>query len=591
VAEPSGILDTGPPSVRANGGHGFTRSVAFLRNVPVLAGLSDELLERLADEVEEVHVRAGDWIMREGEAAESLFIVRSGRVEVIAEGPPEALIRILRRGDVIGELALLREGTRSASVRARRDAELLELGRAAFEALIQEAPSFALGLTRAMGAQLAASRMPVVAATPPRTIAVVGLDEGAPAAEVAEQLADALAAHGSVARLSAGELATIDRAERDTNRVVLRCEAAPDGEWTELCVREAHLVVAVSTGAPDAAWRERATALQGCELLVLGPAVAEDVLEALQPREVQVIVDRADRGAAIEALARRLAGRSLGVVLSGGGARALAHLGVLEELRASGLRIDCIGGVSLGSLVAAATAAGFSTEEMYESFERSFVATSPSRDFVPPAYSLIRGNKARRLLYDAFGDRRIEELPMRFFCVSCDLVGREAILHRVGPVVDAVYPSLAIPGVFPPVATEDGRLLVDGGVLDNLPVATMARRGEGPVIAVDVTGRMGQFKRAQRPGLARLGRPIRRALTGNEAEIPHLGETIVRTVTVGSIDTVAAARLHADLVITPQVEGIGLMDWKALPRVAELGRRAAREALAAHPELSSRLAI
>ncbi|MGO9489922.1 MAG: patatin-like phospholipase family protein [Solirubrobacteraceae bacterium] len=559
--------------------------------MPVLLGLSDELLGRLADQVQEVHVRAGDWVVREGEEAESLFIVRSGRVEVVDEGPPEALIRILRRGDVLGELALLREGTRSASVRARRDAQLLELGRDAFEALIQEAPSFALGLTRAMGAQLAASRMAMVAATPPRTIAVVGLDQGAPAADVAEQLADALSAHGSVARLSAGELATIDRAEHDVDRVVMRCEDAPGGEWTELCLREAQLIVALSTGAPSPAWWGRAMALQGCELLTFAPTVSDLVLEALQPREVQVLGSRAARTPAIEALARRIAGRSLGLVLSGGGARALAHVGVLEELRSAGLHFDRVAGVSLGSLVAAATAAGFTTEEMRESFERGFVEANPSNDFVPPAYSLIRGSKARRLLQEAFGDRRIEELPGRFFCVSCDLIAREAVVHRIGPVVDAVYPSLAIPGVFPPVATEDGQLLVDGGVLDNLPVGTMARTGEGPIIAVDVTGRMGHFRHAERPGMARMGRSVRRVLTGDDTEIPHLGETIVRTVTVGSIDTVAAARLHADLVITPEVDGIGLMDWKALPRVAELGRRAAREALAANPALASRLTI
>src|SRR5205823_1263815 len=114
---------------------------------------------------------------------------------------------------------------------------------------------------------------------------------------------------------------------------------------------------------------------------------------------------------------------------------------------------------------------------------------------------------------------------------SCDLIAREAVVHRTGPVVDAVYSSLAIPGVFPPVATADGQLLVDGGVLDNLPVATMARTGEGPAIAVEVTGRMGQFGAAGRLGMERLGRPLRRALTGNEARIPRLGETIVRTVT------------------------------------------------------------
>src|SRR4051812_20729216 len=111
----------------------------FLRNVPVLAGLSHELLERLAGEVREVRVRAGDWVLREGEAAESLFIVRGGRLDVLTEGPREAVIRVLRRGDVLGELALLREGTRSVSARARRGAELLALGPGALGTLVQGA--------------------------------------------------------------------------------------------------------------------------------------------------------------------------------------------------------------------------------------------------------------------------------------------------------------------------------------------------------------------------------------------------------------------------------------------------------------------
>ncbi len=563
-------------------------TTAFLRNVPVLAGLSEDLLGRLAQQVGEVRVRANEWVMRKGDPADSMFIVRSGRVEVIDEGPPEALIRILRRGDVLGELALLRQGTRSASVRARRDAELLELDRANFEALIQAAPSFALGLTRAMGAQLAASRSPIVAATPPRTIAVVGLDRHSPVAEVSEGLAAQLSRHGSVAHLADGELAVVDQAERDADRVVLRAAADPAHSWTELCVREADLVLALTSGVPEHRWLERAWALEGCELLVLGTGVSDATLDRFQPREVQVVREPAQRSGALEQLARRVAGRALGIVLSGGGARALAHLGVLEVLRDAGLQFDRIAGVSLGSLVAAATAAGFTPKGMYDAFEHGFVETSPSNDFVPPAYSLIRGGKTRRLLRGAFGDRRIEELPLRFFSLSCDLVGREAVVHRVGLLADAIYASLAIPGVFPPVAV-DGRLLVDGGVLDNLPVATMARTGEGPVIAVDVTGRTGQFGRTQRAGVARLGRPVRRALTGSEAEIPRLGETIVRTLTVGSIDTVAAARLHADVVINPRVEGIGLMDWKAFPRVVELGRKAAREVLATNPDLIERL--
>ena len=224
------------------------RTAAFLRNVPVFTGLSDELLDRLAGQVEEVQMGAAEWLMREGEAADSMFIVASGRLDIVHEGPPETLIRVLRRGDVVGELALLRAGTRSASVRARRDSELLSLGRDAFEALIQEAPSFALGLTRAMGSQLAASRSPVVSATPPRTIAVISVDRRAPADEVAEMIATALEQHGTVARINEGGIAAIDAAERDRDRVVMRVTAPPGDEWTDVCVVEADLAIVVSAG-------------------------------------------------------------------------------------------------------------------------------------------------------------------------------------------------------------------------------------------------------------------------------------------------------------------------------------------------------
>src|SRR5947209_1539295 len=117
----------------------------------------------------------------------------------------------------------------------------------------------------------------------------------------------------------------------------------------------------------------------------------------------------------------------------------------------------------------------------------------------------------------------------------------------------------------------------------------MARAGEGPVIAVDVTGRIGQFERSRRPGLERAGRSLRRALTGSEAPIPRLGETIVRTVTAGSIDTVAAARLHADLVITPPADGIGLMGGGGRAGVREVGRVGGREGVKASPGLGGRL--
>src|SRR5436853_7730208 len=104
----------------------MNRGAEWLRNVRLLSGLPDEQLGRVVGAMGERRVTVGEWVFREGEEGNSLFIVRSGRVEVVDEGPPETVIRVLRRGDPLGELALLGGGRRSASARAARDSELLE---------------------------------------------------------------------------------------------------------------------------------------------------------------------------------------------------------------------------------------------------------------------------------------------------------------------------------------------------------------------------------------------------------------------------------------------------------------------------------
>lgn len=184
------------PQARARTG-GRVTVASFLTGIPVLADIPPEQLERLPAGVRPLKVPAGEWLLREGDAAESAFIVQSGRLEVVVEGPPQRLVALLSRGDVFGELALLADGRRTASVRARHDSNLLELGREDFELLIQETPGFALALTRTMGAHLARSRPQAFTRSRPRTIAVVALDDAAFAAETAGALSTALRRHGS----------------------------------------------------------------------------------------------------------------------------------------------------------------------------------------------------------------------------------------------------------------------------------------------------------------------------------------------------------------------------------------------------------
>jgi NTE family protein len=282
-------------------------------------------------------------------------------------------------------------------------------------------------------------------------------------------------------------------------------------------------------------------------------------------------------------LARRLRGRAPGLVLSGGGARGLAHIGVLRGLLDAGVVIDRLGGCSMGALVGALFAGGLSPEEIEDKLRAEFVQRNPIGDYTLPLAALVRGRRAEAMLLRLFGDLRIEELPREFFCVSCDLVTSELVVHRQGPVYEAVGASICLPGIAPPLSQGD-RLLVDGGVLNNLPVETMAGRGEGPVVAVDVTNRyQAPTRRAggvRRPRLERLSARARRAVIGWDAALPSFMETVMRSVVLGSIDTAEAAQQHAELVIAPSVQGIGLTEFGRLDELRAQGAAATREVLA-----------
>lgn len=568
--------------------HGDTDKHSFA-GAELLQGLPARSVERLTERASQINVQAGEWLFHEGDSANSAFIVRSGRVEILTEGDALEVIRTVKRGGVIGELALLARGVRSASARALRDSELLEVGRDEFEQLILDDHRFALSLCGLLANQLAASRAPASTPDPPRTVAIVALDGDISVDEVADRLAEALATGGetTVLRPDAGRdvvdyAPLLDRSESANRWVILAAGAGPADPWTQLCLAEADRVIALSRGNPHHEWLQRSAALRGCELLFLGGSTPGSLLSTILPRAVQTLADENAMRRCLALRARRLNGRAVGIVFSGGGARAFAHLGVIEELRAAGVQIDRVAGASMGALVAGTLAQEMDDAAMYDVFHRNFIEQNPSRDYTLPAYSMIRGRKTYRQLGETFGATRIEALPLRFFCVSADLNSRSLVVHRIGSLRDAIFASLAIPGVFPPIPTPEGRLLVDGGVLDNLPVETMARDAEGPVIAVDVTGVAAWHPRqtVRSSWQAR----AQSLISGQPVELPRLAETMLRTLAVGSRDTLVAGRRHADLVITPAVERAGLLDWKQLPHMREAGRTAVRRLLEANPE-------
>jgi NTE family protein len=573
--------------------------VAFIREAPVFSHLPEAAIRELAGRATWVEEAAGGWLFREGDASDGLYVLGAGRLEVVREaGDTEVVMRSLRPGAVLGELAILTGSKRSASVRARRDCVLLKLSSDAFLELVEQDGRFAADLTRTLATQLQASRAVTLPRDPvPPVIALASLSEGSELTELAELLERELGRWGRVKLLREAEAreddslgAALDRWERASDQVLLAAASAdPENDWPAFCLRQADRIVAATDGSTRSGPLDRH--LLGSDLAMLewpdSRPVLADLVERLDTRAVHLVRGGADRAESVEAMARRLAGRSVGVVLSGGGARGLAHLGVLDELLAAGVKVDRVGGCSMGALVGALFARGLDPDEIEQRLREELVDRNPMNDYTVPLAALVRGRKAEAMLLRLFSDLRVEELAREFFCVSSDLVSSELSVHRSGPLYEAVGASLCLPGIGPPVASGE-RLLVDGGVLDNLPVQTMAARGEGPVIAVDVSSRFEPPTRqagwAGRPRLRVLSAKVRRAVIGWDAPLPSFRETITRTIVLGSIDSAEAARRHAQIVIAPEVQGIGLTEFRRVAEIRAQGAAAARAVLEQLPE-------
>ncbi|MDP8942831.1 MAG: patatin-like phospholipase family protein [Actinomycetota bacterium] len=572
--------------------------------------LADSPWAQIATRATPSQVPAGTWLFREGDPGDTMYVVLSGRLEVVAEIPEPTVIRILGEQDVVGELALLTGAPRSASVRARRDTSLLKVTREDFERILEDEPRFAVALTKVLGAQLQASQGRAITTDPlPSTITVVPLDRDFDAQGFGERLAGALRdCQKNVDDLDEAKVEAEEWSPDDYGRVLHHSErrhdqvvlvgGTPEAEhpWTSFAIRTGDRILAITTGEAMPRGLGNHPRLRGCDLVFCTPSASRPRssrpahmsawIEALEPRAVHLLGTGADEGDSIARLARRLAGRSVGVVLSGGGARGLAHIGVLEELQAAGIAIDRVAGCSMGSYVAANTAMGRSPEEIHAICRQEFVERNPMSDYTIPLAAILRSAKARELLERTFGETMIEELPREFFCVSCDLLSSELVVHRRGRLWDSVGSSMCLPAIFPPWP-RDGRLLVDGGVLNNLPVDQMAETGEGPVIAVDVTARFQPPAATGRHrGRRRTVTFVQRAreiLTGRDIPLPSFKDTLIRSILLGSIDTDAAAKRYADLVIIPDTGEKGLTAWKEIEYLREAGRRAAQEALAAAP--------
>lgn len=539
---------------RVRGGGGF------------LEGLTREELDSLLGVAAEQELAAGEVLFSAGDRGDAMYILRAGRLVLRF---PDGSTGEVGAGSAVGELAVLSGTPRAATVVARRASLLWRIDEASFERCMQ-VPGLALSVARNVGVHLERSRpVPDRRPTTPKVVAVVGASPAAPVGAVGAVLVRAVAdllGVDRVAGLCDPGAADLARAEAANDVVVL---TAADGTDPAGVLRQADRVVVVSDrvdpgpGLPVEVGAGRPSGVP-LDVVLVTRAPTDDETASLHTRFACRRVypagtDPSGWPGALLPLAARLARRSLAVVLGGGGARGLAHLGVLAALEEAGVRVDRLAGTSSGAIVAAAYAllgdSGVTDEMVFE----EMVVAEPLKGWRPSRRGLSGGDRIWRGLHRAFGDRRLEALSRELVVVSTDLYRREAVYHRSGLVREAVGASLALPLLWPPRVV-DGRVLVDGGLRDNVPTAAFADLDEGPILAVRV---------APPPSDHVPRRP------------PGLGELAFRLIALGDQDSAAAGNPEPTVTVTADTRGVGFLEFHQIDTARDAGRRAGEAAVAA----------
>jgi NTE family protein len=580
-------------------------------------------LDQLLPALEWVQLHGGDVLFEQGSTDRSLYVLISGRLRAVSvdEEGERKVLGDVARGETVGEMALFTGEPRSATVAAVRDSLLVRFTDAAFRQLLLADPLVALNISK-----LVVQRFRRAAAPPPANqpvvIALVGITRDVDRQDIAARVHQQLAQHGKTITLArddvdallgargmadarpddmvrAHQLAgLLERIESEHRHVVLVGDAEPTA-WTARCLRHCDQVLMVADAdAPDAPHpieqrcmpAEDGDALQLQRTLVLLHPDDRRMPSGTrrwyaQRRLAGHIHVRRNRTSDWERLGRLVTGNAVGLVLSGGGARGFAHLGVLRALEEAGQTWDLVGGTSIGAVMGAYAAMDLPAAEATR-LARDAFRLNPTGDYnLIPLISLIGGKRLRHVIDGAIvrscgGDIAIEDLWKGYFCVSSNYsTARESVLDR-GPLARSVRASVSIPGALPPVVIE-GELHIDGGTFNNFPTDVMRSRGAARIIGVNLLRERNlRYELDEMPGTLALLRE-KLGLSRRRFRLPSLTSVLLNASMMYSYARQRDARLEADLYFSPEVHRHGMLDWAAFDRIVEAGWRHAQDVLQA----------
>ncbi|NLN26196.1 MAG: patatin family protein, partial [Bacteroidetes bacterium] len=242
----------------------------------------------------------------------------------------------------------------------------------------------------------------------------------------------------------------------------------------------------------------------------------------------------------------------IGLALGSGGARGFAHIGVLKVFEEENIPIDYIAGSSMGSLIGTVYGTGTAAENMEKfatMFRRRFYT-----DYIVPKMGFVAGKKVKELIRLLTKGQNLEDLNPKVYVVATDLLKGERVIFKEGSIADAVRASISIPGIFVPEKI-NGRLLVDGGVIDRVPVSVVKDMGADITIAVDVS------------------------YFNVEPSIKTIYDVILQSLDIMEKEMMKYRHINTDVLIRPMTKAVSSVNFTNIDKLIKLGENETRRQL------------
>lgn len=650
--------------------------IALLTLAKRLTSLLPHLLLHIDFALEWLQVSAGQVIYHQADESDAIYLVLNGRLRLVYEGPNGKMTVIgeYGQGESVGELEVMTESTRPATLHAIRDTELAKFPRSLFNSLAQQHPGVTIQVSKLIAQRMrdiiehplsekgehgsAGSAQTASSTLNLRTVAVLPVTAGVPVVEFGHRLMNSFhqvgVTNGVTSLNQAAILNHLGRhafskmgklklsqyladLEEKYGMVLYIADTNVNAPWTQTCITQADCILLVGLAESSSNIGEYERFLLGMkttarkELVLLhaerycpsgltrrwlknrlwingghhhiqmpyrltaepshtrskrfGTALKQRV-QVLQA-EIQKYTSRRVRQTPLYSsetpfkgdfhrLARRLCGKSVGLVLGGGGARGIAHVGVIKALEETGIPVDIIGGTSIGSFIGALYARDADVVPMYGRAKK-FSGRMGSIwrfafDLTYPTISYTTGHEFNRGIFKAFGDNQIEDFWLDFYCNTTNISRSRVDYHSSGYVWRYVRASMSLAGLIPPICDE-GSMLLDGGYIDNLTVAHMKTLGADVIFAVDVGSVDDNTPQMYGDSLSGIWAALNRWNPfSSYPNPPTLSEIQARLAYVSSIDNLERAKnMPGCLYMRPPVEQYGTLEFGRFDEIYQVG--------------------